>query len=184
MKKRGTKKWNSRFQMDNQSKLMPISKRSQSQIITTILLILIGVIAAGIIMSFIIPFIKDKLQGGDCLDVVNKIEISSGYTCYNTTDDLNYTHVQVHIGEIKDLISGFAIELGGPSSKTFRITNDSHSSIEMYGGGEFDLPGDNEERTYVITQSRDKPESISVYSILKNGKACPSSDSIVDIEVC
>jgi len=150
MKKRGTKKWNSRFQMDNQSKLMPISKRSQSQIITTILLILIGVIAAGIIMSFIIPFIKDKLQGGDCLDVVNKIEISSGYTCYNTTDDLNYTHVQVHIG----------------------------------GGGEFDLPGDNEERTYVITQSRDKPESISVYSILKNGKACPSSDSIVDIEVC
>jgi len=158
--------------------------KAQSQIITTVLLILLGIVAAGLIMSFAIPFIKEKLQGGDCLDVISHIEIRSAYTCYNTTAGVNYTHVQIHIGEIENLIDGFAIELGGPSSKTFKITNDTHESIQMYGMGAFELPGDNEERTYVISESRDPPESISVYPILKGGKVCPASDSIVDIEVC
>ena len=159
--------------------------KAQSQIITTVLLILMGIVAAGVIMSFIIPFITNKLQSGDCLDVMGKVEISSGYTCYNTTNNLNYTHVQIHIEEIEDLIDGFAIELGGPSSKTFKITeDDSKEHIQMYGMGIFELPGDNEERTYVINESRDRPESISVYPILKGGKACSSSDSVVDIEDC
>lgn len=163
---------------------MNMKKRGQSQIITTVILILIGITAASLIMSFVIPFIQDKLQSGDCLDVIGHVEISSGYTCYNSSVTSNYTHVQIHIGEIEDLIDGFAIELGGPSSKTFKITNDTHTSINMYGGESFELPGNNEERTYIIAESRTKPESINVYPILKGGNACPASDSVVDIENC
>lgn len=184
IKKRGIKA-NSRFQMDNLDKIVPISKRSQSQIITTVLLILLGVIAAGVIMTFIIPFIKEKLQSGDCLDVVNKIEIRSGYTCYDGTTGSEKVNVQIHILDISDLITGFKIEFGGTSSKIIEIVDDTDPTeeIKMYDDGKILIPGNNEARTYNITYSS-RPDFIAVYPTLNSGKTCPASDSVVDIEDC
>ena len=179
IKKEVNCKGHSRFQMDNLGKLMPISKRSQSQIITTVLLILIGVIAAGVIMTFVIPFIKEKLQSGDCLEVVNQIEISSGYTCYDGTMQT----VQIKIEDIRDLIIGFAVELGGPSSQTTKIVEGNPENVVMYDGDNFEIPNSTTSRTYNITIDT-KPDYISVYPILKNSKICPVSDSVIDIEDC
>lgn len=159
--------------------------KGQSQIITTVLLILIGVIAAGVIMTFIIPFIQEKLSSGDCLDVVNKIEIRSGYTCYDGTAGSEKVNVQVHILDISDLITGFKIEFGGTSSKIIEIINGTASTaeIKMYDDGKILIPGNNEARTYNITYDS-KPDFIAVYPTLTSGKSCPASDSVVDIKDC
>lgn len=159
------------------------SKHSQSQIVGTVLLILITVIAAGLIMAFVVPFIKDKLpdKNQNCLDVISKVKISSGYTCYNVTNKTQ--QVQIHIDDIRSSIKGFTIELGGASSKAVRALQDDNLGVRMYGGGTFQLPNNTEERTYTVNVTI-KPDSIAVYPVLKNNKVCEASDSLAEIEDC
>ena len=89
------------------------SKRAQSQIVETLLLILIVVVAVGLVGYFAINFIKKQQESGKCFDVRDQLEIKSHpkYTCYsdgadNTipTDD-DKVRVQVGVGKI-DLING------------------------------------------------------------------------------
>ena len=159
--------------------------KAQSQIISTVLLILITIAAAGLIINFVVPFVKEKLSGGDCLDIISKVKISPGYTCYNETDPLrNVIQVQIHIDDIRNSISGFIVELGGPSSQSIKILEDDNSGVTMYGGGNFELPNNTEERTYEISVSK-KPEFIKVYPVLKNNnKNCGESDSVLEIVNC
>ena len=159
------------------------SKRSQSQIVGTVLLILITVIAAGLIMAFVIPFIKNKLPDKDqnCLDIVSKVKISSGYTCYNSVTGVQ--SVQIHIDDVRDSIKGFTIELGGPSSKAVKALEDDNSGVVMYGGEVFELPNNAEERTYNISINP-IPTYIAVYPVLKNNKLCEASDTVRDVENC
>ena len=158
-------------------------KRGQSQIISTVLLILISIIAASLIIAAVIPFVKDKLSEGDCLDVLGKITISNKYTCYNESALENITLVQIHIDDIRDLINGFAIELGGSSSKSVKIVEGNPENIKMYGEGDFEIPNSTEERTYNISVIS-KPDRIAVYPILTNNKLCSESDSITEVDYC
>ncbi|MDD5191961.1 MAG: hypothetical protein PHH54_04945 [Candidatus Nanoarchaeia archaeon] len=165
--------------MKTNSKLS--KSNAQSEIISSVLLILIVIIAAMLIIAFVIPFVKNKLNSGDCLDVTGKIEISSGYTCWNGTA----MQVQVHVLEIRDLIEGVSIELGGASTDSYKIKNGNNiTGVSMCNGSTtIELPlSDNTERTYVITAT--KPNIIRVYPILKGGKACDASDTATVIEDC
>jgi flagellin-like protein len=163
-------------------------KKAQSQIIGTILLILLVVIAAGIIMAFLLPKIPDWLSGSKCLDVADKIKIRNNpqYSCYNATS--TNTYVQAGIGDILDKIEGFAIELGGAASKTYHIKNSaSPQEVEMYpenSPNPVQLPGNNEERTYVLKGFGQKPDYIRIYPILKDGKLCDSSDTLTTVKQC
>jgi flagellin-like protein len=158
-------------------------KHAQSQIVSTVLLILITIVAAGLIMAFVIPFIKDKLpeKNENCLDIISKVTISSGYTCYNSTNIS--ADVQIHIDDVRDSIKGFTIELGGASSKAVKVLEDDNSGVRMYGGGGFELPNNTEERTYII-DTTNKPSYIAVYPVLKNNKLCEASDTVRDVENC
>jgi len=163
--------------------ILPKSKLSQSQIIGTVLLILITVVAAGLIMAFVIPFIRDKLpsENENCLDVISKVKLSSGYTCYNASNNIQL--VQVHIDDVRNSIKGFTVELGGASSKAVRIIEGNPSGVGMYGGGSFELPNNTEERTYIIDINL-KPDYVAVYPVLKNDKVCEASDLLRDVEDC
>jgi|SRR3989344_3427167 len=158
--------------------------KSQSEIVTSVLLILLVVVAVMIIFAFVVPFVKDKISSGDCLDVAGKIEISSGWTCHNGTVML----VQVHVLNVKELIDGFSIELGGASTDNYKIKNNTYVAgarmCNVASGTNVTLPpNDNTERTYVIT-STTKPDVVRIYPILKGGKACEASDTITEIEDC
>lgn len=182
-RKKMKKKSNSRHDVANSRKRYSMSKRSQSQIISTVLLILLSIVVAGLIAAFVIPFVKDRLPGENenCLDVIGKVEISSGYTCYNSTNVS--ANVQIHIYEVRDSIKGFTIELGGASSKAIKVLEDDYLGVRMYGGGEFELPNSTEERTYII-DTTNKPDYIAVYPVLKNNKLCEASDTVRDVENC
>jgi len=162
--------------------------RAQAQIITVVLLVLIVMVATVIIMAFVIPFVKEKISSGDCLDVVgiDKISIgSSGYTCYDLTNE--EMRVQINIGAIKDLIEGFSIEVGGASTKNYRIKDGLVDDVHMIydlSGDMVELPEDNTARTYVIEGVDIKPNVVYVYPILKDGRICSASHSVTTIDNC
>jgi len=188
---------------------LPNSKRSQSQVISTVLLILLAITAAGIISAFVINFVKNQLKDTSCIELVDQIKVENNprYTCFKS--DLVETNrklrVQVHFGDSKD-IEGFILEVGVPdgSSKTFDIKEGSKiSGVEMFTGvnnppdPNLKLPGKNKEKTYLVdwsSISSSNPQKspglenydipINVYPILKGGKTCASGSKQSEIPEC
>jgi flagellin-like protein len=167
------------------------SKKSQSQVITTVLLILITISLVVVISSFAISFVKEKLSESDCTDIIGKVEIRNNpqYTCYNeATDKLN---IQVHIGDIEDL-EGFTISVDAQgSSNSYEIKNNTPETNELNMYTEILnyedkllIPGKNSEKTYTISSITEKPETINIYPILKDGKTCNPSDTYKFIANC
>lgn len=159
--------------------------RSQSEIISSLLLILLVIAAAAIISTVTIGIVQNEMKKSDCLDVSGKVTITDTWTCYNNDLAAPEMQVQVHIDKIRDLISGYAISVGGASSKSYEIKdNITLTDVSMCNGSlTLYLANNSEERTYRIL-SADKPSSIQVYPILKDGRTCQLSDSSVEIQEC
>ena len=168
-----------------------LSKKSQSQVVGSVLLILIVVALIVIVSGFAVSFIKGKLSDSNCVDIIGKVEVANNvkYTCYN--DVTNVMSVQVHVGDIEEEIQGFTISVVSDSSENFEIINDTVvSRVVMFKPllapfiGDLLIPGKNSERTYNITGITKKPDSLAIYPILKDGKTCDSSDTLKIITAC
>ena len=164
------------------------SKKSQSQVVTAVLLILIVIILAFIVMNFVVPFVKNSLSGSDCFSVAGSVDITNNvkYTCFNESLGPDFTLIQIHIDDINASIEGFKIELGGASSKTYTIKQGDpvNTEVTMYTySTTIEIPGNNEERTYNITREG-MPDYIKVYPILAGGKTCESSDTLERVPFC
>ena len=180
------------------------SKKSQSQVITTVLLILITISLVVVISSFAISFVKEKLSESDCTDIIGKVEIRNNpqYTCYkliSAGDDTTTPptppnaelNIQVHIGDIEDL-EGFTISVDAQgSSNSYEIKNNTPETNELNMYTEILnyedkllIPGKNSEKTYTISSITEKPETINIYPILKDGKTCNPSDTYKFIANC
>ena len=166
-------------------------KKAQSQIVTAVLLILIVIALAVVVLNFSMNFVKDKLSGTGCFEAVDKVTFtnSNDYTCIDTkgtkeeTDDV--LNLQVHIGDINESISGFLIETGGATTISREIKEgETADNVTMYGGGgTLELPGKNEERTYVFDFTI-TPETVKIYPILTDGQVCEASDILEKIILC
>ena len=163
------------------------SKKGQSEVISTVLLILVTIVAVMVIIAFVVPFVRNNLSRTECVKYVDKVSIVNNldYSCYNTsTTEMD---VQIHVGDVGTMLSGFSIEIASSSSKTFKIQNSSLSEptgVKMYDGlTTLELPGKNEERTYRITGVT-RPTIVRVYPILSNGQTCESASSLNMIEEC
>jgi len=153
-------------------------------IISSVLLILLVLVLSVIIISFVVPFVENQLSGGDCLSAFGNVEIVNGnkYTCYSG----NEMSVQVRINEDEN-IAGFSIVFGGASTKAYEIkVGTTNSEIKMFGGVYnelLEIPGENEERTYVF-KSDDIPEIVNLFPILKDGRICDSASNINRVVSC
>ncbi|MBD3253095.1 hypothetical protein GF386_05150 [Candidatus Pacearchaeota archaeon] len=180
-----SKHTNSRSELAKLKRILPSSKRSQSQVVTTVLLILIVMVTTGIIIGFVVPLVRNQLSEGDCLQFINKIEISSNnqYTCYNNT--ASYMLVQIRMGDIEEELGGIVIEAGGATTQTFEIKDGAApDDVEMYDGGNIEIPGRNEARTYNLTTVNSQPEIIKVYPLMVNNRTCSAADVLNTISVC
>ncbi|MEK6914768.1 MAG: archaellin/type IV pilin N-terminal domain-containing protein [Nanoarchaeota archaeon] len=176
-------------------------KKSQSEIITAVLLILIVIALAVIILNFSSNFVKNKLSDTGCFDVVGRVSFvsSNKYTCFRDTNEggiASNDHVilKVHLGDVES-VSGLLIALGGANTKSIKIINGAKiDGVKMYGDNSVDpalelpleLPKKNEERTYVIAVTS-IPENIKINAIITNEnseKVCETSDSISSLPLC
>lgn len=164
--------------------------KSQSQIITAVLLILIAIGLAVIILSFSTNFVKDKLDSTGCFDVINKVSFvdSNKYTCFNNKGDTNPNNdeinLKVHLGDVES-VSSLLIEIGGANTKSIKIINGIIiPGVKMYDGRTtLELPKKNEERTYIISVVR-VPESIKIYPIINDKQVCEASDILETMVLC
>ena len=152
-------------------------KKSQSEIITAVLLILIVIALAVIILNFSTTFVKDKLSNTGCFDVIGQVSFvsSTKYTCLNSPTKV---FLKIHLGDVGS-ISGLLIVIGGANTKSIKITNGATvAGVKMYGvtGNTLELPKKNEDRTYVIDVIS-APESVKINAIMDE-KVCETSDTI------
>jgi len=181
---------NSRFDFAINN-ILPKSKRSQGEIIGAVILVLIVVAVSIIVLSFAVPFVRERLAETSCFDLAGQVTFSEGrYTCFdnkgNTVDTDDKINLQIHIGDVNESLDGFIVELGGADSKSIEIKEGvtiSNPDVKMYDGSTtLVLPGKNEERTYVITDKL--PDYVRLYPILKGGKTCDLADTINKLDRC
>ncbi|MFH1358608.1 MAG: hypothetical protein ABIH37_01845 [archaeon] len=164
------------------------NKKSQSQIISTVLLILIVIGAVAIIIAFVIPFVKKNTPETSCLDVAGKINIENRpkYTCVGS----GLVNVQVSNKGASEFISGIQIEIsGGGSSSSYKIEDGKETAdVNMYkvgGGGSttLELPGDLSSVTYEITTGG-SVDYIAVYPILSDRETVCDGDKVAELSPC
>jgi flagellin-like protein len=149
-----------------------MNKKSQSEVISTVILILIVITAGSLIAAFVINYVRDHMNNG-CADISGKIEIKSNpdYTCYDGVN--NKTRVQIHFGEIENnSIKNIRvlINIGGSTKNTYIMDPDSWpNGASIYNNDTLQkIPAPGEDVTYVLNS--EKPDSINVLVTLNTGK--------------
>ncbi|MDP4039466.1 MAG: type IV pilin [Candidatus Pacearchaeota archaeon] len=161
-------------------------KRGVSPVIATVLLIVITVVVAAIIMSFALPFAKDKLaEGNSCLDNFIGVEFAlSKFNCF-TSSGIGTSGSDGNTGFSVKLngedVEGFRISLikdEDGSSKTYTIMKSDTTlpGIRMVGGlSTIEFPETGGQRSYVVSG---KYSSAEIAPILKDGQVCSISDNV------
>jgi len=142
-------------------------KRAISEIVATVLIILITVAAIGIIWGAVMPMIKENMQSGQaCLKAKLGIDTTSGYTCYNASS--NTVFVVVTRGSETYNLTGIELIVSGGGNSTRKDFNAS-------------LPSENEARKYNITTtySIDKAAVAPIIRIGATTKICDLSAEAV-----
>lgn len=150
------------------------NKRGISTVVVTVLLILIGFLAVGLIWGVILPLIREGLgEGKSCFELRDYITIfESGYTCYTSSN----ASLMVGRGVENYSIKGFAVSIvsGGSSKRYDVIQAASISGVKMRNKDtnavqdniELPLPG--EARTYIFGTG-----SVAEIAVIQaNGKPC------------
>ncbi len=161
---------------------MKNAKKAVSPLVATVLLILITVAAIGIIWSAVMPMINKATQyGQSCMNARLQIDTDSGYTCYNASGV-----VLTNIVRGADDFVPSAIQLivaGGGQSKVFKaVNNQATTNVVMLGGAtSLEIPGTNEEKTYVVTSGLTTTSEVAVAPVVKVGnteKVCDVSSRV------
>lgn len=99
-----------------------MDKRGISDVVATVLIILVTVAAATIVWTTVIPLIKNSLSGNDaCLNADVSIDSVSGYSCYDSKFKVSSVQVKTGVKSANITKIDFIVDLNG-SSKT--ITKD------------------------------------------------------------
>jgi hypothetical protein len=175
---------------------MASNKRGVSPVVAEVLLVMLTLAAIGIVVAFVLPFIKENLnKSTECLNYKDYFKFqevfklgaeSYKYNCKNNTNHLY--GISIKAGSDKSLaesIIGFnVVFVGITSSKAVRI--DGGASVDgvnmISGTGPLEIPNAGEVRTYVYS-SLEGFKKMEVYPVLKSGRICEMSDSI-DIVPC
>ena len=99
------------------------NKLTQSEVITTIILILVGIAAVVLISNFIIHFVKTNLKGTECLDTTGQIRINieNGHTFFNSSKNLLHVNIERTVSDFN--LSGIYVIFGNEySTKKVKIT--------------------------------------------------------------
>lgn len=153
------------------------NKRGLSQVVTTVLLILIGVATVAIVAGFIIPWVRESLSE-DCFKMIDKAEIDeAAYACYESGSEPYDVKLSIKIKDIE--VSGFIVNIyAGGTSERFEIKPGTGDDVKTLYGEAIttdNMPDEGEERTYVLTtefSGDTKPGSAELGVITKSGKTC------------
>lgn len=70
------------------------SKKSQAELITTVLIILISIAAVALLSAFILNFVRGSLKNTDCFQTTGQFSIDSDYSYFNSTSKFLYVSIK------------------------------------------------------------------------------------------
>ncbi len=179
-----SKRSNSRLHLDK-IRLIPKCKRSQGEIVATILLILLTITATAIIIQMVIPFVNNQISKGDCFDFVGKLEIGNSNTCYDSTNKVLRVEIVANDLSDKSLNSIKSIKISitkASGSESFEIADsfsDPPGRVSMSNGIGMAIPKNNQGRVYNITSINETPKTLVVYPIITNKRSCSEANSVI-----
>ncbi len=175
-----------------------LGKKALSQVVATLLIVLLTVVSITIIGGFIIPFVKEGLsESSSCLDYKDyfkfqeKFDFAGATYRYNcdSGNDLYGVSVKASASQesISEKINGFEILFynGQGSNKIDFVAGEVNENLWMLDKAEttpLNIPNSGEIITYVYS-SAESYNKMEIYPLLKTGGACEITDSI-EIKPC
>ncbi len=163
------------------------TKKAISDIVSTVLIIMIAVAAVGIIGAIVVPMVRNSLQGGTaCLNALSDVSIETQGTCFKqndsecteTTTSCSNISVQVRKGADASVnLEKFVVQVmdSTGNSKAHEITFDD----ETMSLGQV--------KTFLIENVSNDARSITLAPVVKLGnsaKQCDASTSQVILVPC
>ncbi|MBX4196559.1 hypothetical protein KW805_03150 [Candidatus Pacearchaeota archaeon] len=162
-------------------------KRGLSDVVTTVLLLLLTVAAVSLIASFLIPWIKGSLSGSTSCIAYNTyftFDQSFGYNCYDSAASKYYISVRAEPNSSSAAsIQGFDIALlKQGSADVIHVRKEQQGSCTGIGmkndcASVLKVPEAAELLTYAYSGSAGY-ESLEIYPVVSGGKVCSQSHSI------
>jgi len=171
------------------------AKRAVSSVVATILLILLTVMAAAILASFVIPFVKEQLsRSSECLKVQDRFyfNIMEGLNCYNSTYPLPEKELLLSVGakgeKNPDNVIGFDITLKdtGVGNVVSVRNNGNLPNMNMFDGTHtLFIPRTGEFLSYRYTSSGSEMYTgAEIRTLLLSGKTCEMKSDEIKLGVC
>ncbi|MDO8459737.1 MAG: hypothetical protein Q7S74_01375 [Nanoarchaeota archaeon] len=177
---------------------MIYKKKGLSEVVATILIVLLTVSAVVIIMGVIVPFVKKSLsESTRCVDYKDYFDFyeKMNYNCKRSFGSSSLyafsVGAQNKIEETATKVIGFdLVFVGEGATKSVEAMNGSQAvrtdeGLRMlnYTVSNIETPGRGEVRTYVYNSSQNYKE-VQVYPVLTNGICTDMSDSIKIDSIC
>lgn len=180
----------------SKSRKMALNKRGLSEVVATVLTIMITVLAISIIAGFVVPFVKNNLQkSSECIDYQGYYAFDDAYK-FNCNDAGKYK-MSIKSGLDSKLIENIGgmklvFNNAGGETKVIDITEGLQSSsdaggLEMMGrpGESIKLPGPGGTITYGYNALPEEEfVGAEVYPVLKSGRICANIKESINIRLC
>jgi hypothetical protein len=156
-------------------------KRGLSEVVSTMVLIVLVVAAVAIVGGIVNSLVKDKIDSSEsCFNVGDKLQINNEFSCIEGGD----LKLSLKFGDI-DLDRIIISISGDDSSKKFEISNYSSEEIKMYNdpNAVVTLPPKNSGRTYLISLNGMKINQVKIAPTINNND-CEITDILSDIKDC
>lgn len=134
---------------------MITGKKSQGEIITTVLLILVGIAAVVIVSTFVINMVRENLVSTDCFKTSGQLKINSDnlYTWFNNNTKI--VSINIERGASTEFnLTAIQVVLGnGGESRSYTIKSSGGSNeVKMASSADAPIviPNPSETRTYHI----------------------------------
>lgn len=156
-------------------KIISLSKKSQSEIIVTVLLIMVGLAAMIVLSGFVINLVKDKMKAGDCVKTLGGIsivndDVSSYFDIVNKK-----VFVSIERGEASFDLEAIKISVGNENqSKVYTVAlTGSSPEVTMKDSSAIALPKQFEIYTYVIRDvAFSSVDRVKIVPVLPGNLAC------------
>lgn len=151
------------------------NKEGISEVVTTVILLLITISAIFIVFAFVIPFVKDNLnKGSKCFpSTLNEASIVDEKSCYDI--NAGTTSVRIKFGNIESDINEIYITLDTGQEVISQTLKQGESYPNVNSGAVINTPTkDGGERTYVFSGISSMKAGIGL--IDKGTRCTPLSD--------
>jgi len=175
--------------MKTKRNFLTLNKKGISEIITTLIIIGLTLVATGIVWTVVNGMISERVKNSEaCFGNLDKIILDKKFTCYDDSDSLNKkARFTISIGNI-EVDSVLVSITDGAQTKTFKLSNNLQqiNGLTYFGGTspqDVQLPPKNGGKNYQYSWDGDSPTSLQIAPTI-NGVQCETSDRLSGFDSC